>query len=300
MKDFVVFTVLTGNYEEVRRPAVTDSRFDFILFTNDVQSSVGVWSVRPIPNVTPGDNKRLSRYPKTHPETMLADYKASLYIDANIQIRDRWVYDRFVELYEKGVEFAGIKLVLTGRDCIYEHAFDICQWLVESQDTAIRQCRAMYVQGFPQHFGLNENNVIYRLHTERMKAADEEWWNWILTYSGRDQFSYMYCLWHNGVALNYFLPEGEDTRNGSRFLLIEHNDRINVKRSKTVNPNLFKRLLIKNNSLRPERALKIWRASYRSRFPVLSLYVLSTLLLFVNIPAIISAVIKKIINPQTA
>ena len=106
MNKFVVFTVLTGNYEAVQQPALTDSRFDYVLFTNDVQSSAGVWSVRPIPEVITGDNKRLSRYPKTHPETLLADYKASLYLDANIQIRDQWVYDRVVELYEKGVEFA--------------------------------------------------------------------------------------------------------------------------------------------------------------------------------------------------
>ena len=294
MNKFVVYTVLTGHYEDVQQPAVTDSRFDYILFTNDAQSSVGVWSIRPIPDVIPGDNKRLSRYPKTHPETMLADYKASLYIDANIQIRDQWVYDRVVELYDQGVEFAGIKLVLTGRDCIYEHSFDICQWRVETQEMAIKQCHAMYRQGFPQHFGLNENNVIYRLHTERMKAADQEWWEWIVNYSSRDQFSYMFCLWHNGVALNCFLPEGEDTRNSSHFFLIDHSDRINVKKSKTLHPNLFKRLLIKNNSVSPERALKIWRTSYQSRFPVLTLYTLSTLFLFVNAPAVLRAAVKKI------
>lgn len=298
MNKFVVFTVLTGNYEEVQQPALTDSRFDYILFTNDVPSSAGVWSVRPIPEVLTGDNKRLSRYPKTHPETLLAEYKASLYMDANIQIRDQWVYDRVVELYEKGVEFAGIKLVLTGRDCIYEHSFDICQWHVETQEMAIRQCHAMYEQGFPQHFGLNENNVIYRLHTERMKAADQEWWDWILKYSSRDQFSYMFCLWHNGVALDYFLPEGEDTRNSTHFLLVNHNDRIDVKKSKTIKPNIIKRMMIKNNSISQDRALKIWRTSYRSRFPVLVLDTLSFLFLFVNTPAIIRALIKKIKKPK--
>lgn len=293
MKDFAVYTVLTGHYEEVQQPAVIDNRFSYILFTDDVNISAGVWTVKPIPKVVEGDAKRLSRYPKTHPETLLSEYKASLYIDANIQIRDRWVYDRVAELYEKGVDYAGIKLVLTGRDCIYEHTFDICQWLVETQRTAIRQCHALYGKGFPQHFGLNENNVIYRRHTERMKAADQEWWDWIRKYSGRDQFSYMYCLWHNGIELNYFLPEGEDTRNSPHFLLVDHNDRANVKKSKTLKPNIIELLLLKNGSLCPERALRIWRTSYRSRFPVLTLYTLSVLSIFVNIPLAIKAIIKK-------
>ena len=62
------------------------------------ETKQGVWTVREIPRIVENDNKRLSRYPKTHPETLLADYKASLYIDANIQILDQWVYDRFIEL----------------------------------------------------------------------------------------------------------------------------------------------------------------------------------------------------------
>ena len=195
MSDFVVFTVLVGDYDDILQPLVVDKRFDYILFSNDIkETDIGVWSVRQFPNVVENDNKRLSRYPKTHPETMLAEYKASLYIDANIQILDQWVYNRFVELYEKKIEYAGIKLVLTGRDCIYEHSFDMCQNLLEHDYIAIKQCHRLHELGFPRHFGLNENNVIYRIHTEKMQAMDEEWWEWIMNYSSRDQFSLMYCL----------------------------------------------------------------------------------------------------------
>ena len=143
-KDFVVYTVLVGGYDEVLQPVVVDERFDYILFSNDFkESNIGIWRVRQIPKVVMDDSKRLSRYPKTHPETMLSDYKASLYIDANIQILDQWVYDRFIELYNQGKEYAGIKLVLTGRDCIYEHSFDMCQNLLEHDYIAINQCHRL-------------------------------------------------------------------------------------------------------------------------------------------------------------
>lgn len=292
MKKFVVYTVLTGNYDDLLQPVAIDDRFDYVLFTNDSVSAAGVWSIRPIPDVTPGDNKRLSRYSKTHPETLLADYAASLYIDANIQIQDQWVYDRVVELYENNIEYAGIKLVLTGRDCIYEHALDMCQWFVEDYRVAIRQCHQLYKLGFPKHFGLNENNVIFRTHTERMKAVDAEWWDWILNYSSRDQFSYMYCLWHNNVPLNYFLQQGEDTRNGSHFLLLDHNGKANVQKTKLLRRNLIRRLLAKNNSLAPDKSLARWESCYKSGAPAFCYYNRSFLSIFLNTPKLMAALLR--------
>lgn len=273
MKDFVVYTVLVGDYDDIMQPVVVDDRFDYVLYSNDIDSdSMGVWSVRPIPNVIEGDSKRLSRYPKTHPEAMLSDYKASLYIDANIQIQDQWVYDRFVELYNNQVEFAGVKLVLTGRDCIYDHAYDMCLWLVEHDYNAIRHCHELYKRGFPRHFGMNENNIIFRIHTERMKATDKEWWQWILNSSNRDQFSYMYCIWKHQIPLHYFLPEGEDARNSSHFHLEKHDARPYVLKIKVVKRGLFERLRMKSKSLDNERNLRRWHSLYKFSNPVLMLY----------------------------
>lgn len=274
MKDFVIYTVLVGDYDDIMQPVVIDDRFDYVLFSNDIKSeNIGVWSVKPIPNVIEGDSKRLSRYPKTHPETMLSDYKASLYIDANIQIQDQWVYDRFVELYNDKVEFAGVKLVLTGRDCIYDHAYDMCLWLVEHDYNAIRHCHELYKHGFPRHFGMNENNIIFRIHTEKMKETDEEWWQWIINFSNRDQFSYMYCLWKYQIPLNYFMPEGEDAHNSSHFHWVWHDVRPHVMKTKAVKRGLFERLRMKSKSLDNERNLKRWHSLYKSSFPIFMLYV---------------------------
>jgi hypothetical protein len=292
MKKFAVYTVITNNYDELLQPKVVDDRFDYILFSDEKREDLGVWTFRPIPVVVKGDAKRLSRYPKTHPETLLAEYAASLYIDANIQIQDQWVYDRFVELYGRNVEYAGIKLVLTGRDCIYDHAYDMCQWFLEHFQTALRQCHRLYVSGFPAHYGLNENNIIFRSNTEKMKQTDEQWWKWIQEYSWRDQFSYMYCLWHNQVELNYFLPEGEDARNGRHFLLIYHDGKENVQASKLVRRSLLRRVLVKCNSLAPDKALARWTMSYRSSAPVLCYYAQSLAALLVSTPALIAALLK--------
>lgn len=294
MKKFVIYTVLVGNYDDILQPVVIDDRFDYILFSNDIYESYkGVWKIKNIPEVVKNDNKRLSRYPKTHPETMLSEYKASLYIDANIQIMDTWVYNRCIELYNQNIEFAGIKLVFTGRDCIYEHAFDMCQNYYDHDYSVIKQCREMYKVGFPQHFGLNENNVIFRIHTQRMKETDEEWWNWILNYSFRDQFSYMFCIWKHNIQLNYILPEGEDTRNGSHFRLVNHDGRKSVARVKVVKRSAIEKMRIRSKHFNVQKSLKQWENQYKSSCPVLRLHFDGIISILINFPKIIKYTINK-------
>lgn len=300
MKKIAVYTVLTGGYDDLLQPKVIDDRFDYILFSNDFkESTCGVWNIKSIPNVIQGDNKRLSRYPKSHPEEMLSDYEASLYIDANIQIASTWVYDRFVELYEKGVEYAGIKLVLTGHDCIYDHAFEMCQFLVEHESNAIRQCHELYKRGFPRHFGLNENNVIFRRHTDRMKLVDEEWWWWIKNYSFRDQFSYMYCLWKYQIPLVYFLPHGYDTRNCDHFNLIKHDGNTNVIKVKIVKRGWWEKIRVKCKSFDKERSLQRWHSIYRSPYYSTLLHVDGIITVIKNLPFLVKCAINKISKTKT-
>ncbi len=292
-KKFVIYTVMVGGYEDIIQPLVIDDRFDYILFTDNMDAQHGIWQNRSIPDVIQNDNKRLSRYPKSHPETVLSEYKASLYIDANIQIQDRWVYDRVVELYNQNVEYAGVKLLITGHDCIYDHAFEMCQFLVEHEASALKQCRALYKRGFPRHFGLNENNIIYRMHTDKMKVVDEEWWWWITNYSFRDQFSYMYCIWKYEIPINYFLPLGEDSRNGVHFKLTDHNGSKQVNKVKIVKRGVFEKLRVKCKSFDVQHHRDRWHKFYKTPLYLPYLYLDGIYTILSNIPNLMSLVKYK-------
>lgn len=255
-KKYVIYTVLTGGYEDILQPIVIDKRFDYVLFSNDYgnERNIGVWKIQKIPLVVDSrDNKRLSRYPKTHPEELLQDYESSLYIDANIRIADKWVYDRVVELTESHIEHAGIKLLITGRDDIYRHSYDMCVMRAEHDMTAIRQCHELYKKGFPEHWGLNENNIIFRTHTELMRKVDEEWWWWIVNYSFRDQFSYMFCLWKYDIKRVYFLTEGLDAHNSKNFTFTQHNNSRIVSSKKWVKTSFFETRRNSNRNLSKEK-----------------------------------------------
>lgn len=222
MKEYAVYTSLVGSYDEIRQPFIVDERFDYLLFSDNVSvDRIGVWKVRPILHLE-GDNMLNSRFVKCNPTKALPDYEASLYIDANIQIASKHVYDRVFELLREGVEWGGIQHPDQG--CSYEemcaivdlkwvHDYDVVDWYGR-----------MKRDGFPEDWGLYENNVIFRRHTPKIEAIGDLWWQTLVSGCKRDQFSLMYALWKYQPTMDYFLPKGECPRlNSSNFRYYEHN-----------------------------------------------------------------------------
>ena len=158
LKQFVVYTVQTGGYDIVQQPLVIDERFDYVLFSDSKENkSIGVWQVRSIPYEN-ADLTRRSRYPKMHPNELLGEYMSSLYIDANIQITGQHIYDRVVEYYEQGIDWAGIQHPY--RDCIYDEAYAI--YGLDTEANILRWCHQLRSENYPRHRGLFENNIIFR------------------------------------------------------------------------------------------------------------------------------------------
>ena len=226
---FVIYTVITGGFDNVKQPEVTDPRFDYVLFTDSYTTSeIGVWSVRII-EYECKDTRQKSRFPKICPEVLLSEYEASLYIDGNVCITSQQVYDRCVELADQGVEWAGIKHQT--RDCVYDemnaiiglgwvHDYHVLDWYwyLRKED-------------YPDHNGLFENNIIFRLHTPTVKHIKELWW-WTIEKKEvkRDQFSLMYAMWKvPEVKTAFFLPESENAwHNGGWFTCESHSSHIRV------------------------------------------------------------------------
>lgn len=219
MKQFVVYTVQTGGYDSVQQPLEIDERFDYVLFSDAVtEPKKGVWDVRPIPYDN-ADLTRLSRYPKMHPNKMLSEYSASLYIDANVQIIGQRIYDRVVECYELGIDWAGIQHPF--RDCIYDEAYVI--YGLDTEANIFRWCHRLRQEGYSRHRGLNENNIIFRTHNDRVKEVDAMWWSLYETYTRRDQLTLYYVLWKNPeLKTDLLLPSGESSLNSDTVTVMKH------------------------------------------------------------------------------
>ena len=259
----VVYTVLVGAYDEIRQPQVLDDRFDYILFSNDIkEDSVGVWQIRPI-SYRNDDNTRVCRYVKTHPEELLSEYEASLWIDSNIYIRTPYVYERFIELYCSNTLVASMNH--PWRDCIYDEAFEVMYLRYEKEKIVFDWCHKIRKEGYPRYNGLYETGVMYRKHSdEKVACVDGLWWNCIDEYSKRDQLSFNYVLWKCGLDCEYFLDKSLCSRNSDHFLYISHKKGKKEERSLEGDSWLMKYCLKREDKkeIVKERYFKIYNCAF--------------------------------------
>lgn len=212
MNKFVVYTAIVGNYDEINQPKLVDDRFDYVLFSNDIsQERVGVWQVRNIPYFNE-DKTRIARWVKTHPEELLKDYDASLWMDGSLIVRTKYVYDRFVELYSSNVYVSS--MWHDQRDCVYDEAVEVVILGLEHEKVVIDWLRRLKKDKYPEHNGLFETCVLYRRHLNyRIIELDNLWWKCINSFSRRDQLSFNYSLWKKGIECPFFFLPKENARN---------------------------------------------------------------------------------------
>ena len=173
-KQFAIYTACIGGYDNILQPDTIDSRFDYILFSDEVtEERLGVWQVRHV-EYTNSDKTRIARYVKTHPEELLPEYEATLWMDANLQIISSKIYDRFLELYENNADVASICHPF--RDCIYDEAFEVSYSKVygrlEHDSVAAAWCHQIWKDHYPRHHGLFETNILFRRSNDVMSQAN--------------------------------------------------------------------------------------------------------------------------------
>lgn len=223
MKRFVVYSAIIGQYDKPLQPLAVDDRFDFVLFSDSIpEGEMGVWQVRRVDYTNPVQPK-IARYVKTHPEKLLPEYEASLWLDANIRITGAEIYDRFVELFEKGIPIASVNHLVY--DCVYEEMFSVLDFQYESEKVVLDWGQQLRKRKFPKHKGMFETGLLLRIHSkDEVKRVDSIWWSYIERYSKRDQLSFTVALDEAGVNCECFLSKGVTVRNSRGLEFVQHAD----------------------------------------------------------------------------
>lgn len=219
-KQFAIYTACIGAYDNICQPKYIDGRFDYILFTDEPKEKhIGVWEVRKV-DYSNSDKTRIARYVKTHPHTLLPQYEATVWLDANLEITSPFIYERSIELCESKTQLASIKHPT--RDCIYDEAY----WVygLDSEIKIFEWCHFLRNIGYPRHNGLYETNVLFRINDENVADLNEQWWKAILEHSRRDQLSLNYLLWNSAIPQDYILPPGEHAVNSKHICKRLHNN----------------------------------------------------------------------------
>lgn len=197
----VVYTCLTGNYDNLPIHSYLDFDYDYICFTDNDEllknKNWGAWKIKPL-EFSNLDNTKNARWHKLHPHLLFSEYDESIWIDANIAIKSNWIFN-LVE--EKKSEHKILVPIHYEIDSI----FDDIEFVVnvihkESRENADRVINFLKENNFPENYGLNETNLIFRRHNDKeIINLMEDWWYFIENFSKRDQFSFSFVLWKHGI-----------------------------------------------------------------------------------------------------
>ncbi|MCR5407962.1 MAG: DUF616 domain-containing protein [Bacteroidales bacterium] len=199
----VIYTVLTGGYDRLEQPLVTDPSYHYICF-GDTAGTSGVWELREIP--FEGTPVMRARWTKMHPHLLLPEYDYSVFMDANLCI--------------SGAEFYGFigqdsvaVLQHPERDCVWDE-LRYCYLKDKISTRSAFKVRGL-LRDMPRHWGLVETNILARRHNDpAVIALDELWWKLLVESGGsRDQLVFTPALHKLGMEPSLLFGPGLNARN---------------------------------------------------------------------------------------
>ena len=199
----VIYTVLTGGYDRLEQPLVTDPSYHYICFGDTAGTSV-VWELREIP--FEGTPVMRARWAKMHPHLLLPEYDYSVFMDANLCI--------------SGAEFYGFigqdsvaVLQHPERDCVWDE-LRYCYLKDKISTSSAFKVRGL-LRDMPRHWGLVETNILARRHNDpAVIALDDLWWKLLVESGGsRDQLVFTPALHKLGMEPSLLFGPGLNARN---------------------------------------------------------------------------------------
>ena len=197
-KELVVYTCITGNYEECLTYSYLEEGVSYVCFS-DNESNVPVgWTYMPIKGLDHLDNKDKNRYIKMHPSKFLPNHKLSIYIDFNIDVIGRISNlissinssDNYIFMYQHPF-----------RDCIYAEARSVIKQGLTSFFATKKQIKSYQQINLPKAYGLFEANIIIRKDTLGTSKLMESWWEEYKIGSRRDQIALMAASFKTGIQI---------------------------------------------------------------------------------------------------
>lgn len=193
----VVYTCITGAYDDIKIPQFKDDTLDYVLFTDQKDLKSDFWKVRYIENSEQLSNVKLARKHKILAHKYLSEYDFSIYIDGKVQIVGN--LREYIDVYSRGSGMLCFPHFF--RDDIEEELSELIKLGKGDADEMSIQVANYLNEGFPNHFGMTDTCVLVRNHRdEKLNCVMEIWWNEILKGSHRDQLSFTYSCWKKGYV----------------------------------------------------------------------------------------------------
>lgn len=206
----VIYTAIFGDYDNLIEPDRHYGNCDFICFTDQKHLVSKIWDIILITDADLKPNMMNRKY-KILPHQFLADYDYSLYVDANIVVKES-PYD----LVGKYMKFSTIFVPHhPKRNCLYQEAKACVAAGKANVFDVKKQMNRYKTDSFPKEYGLGENNIILRKHNEpKVIKVMLDWWQEMNKETERDQLSFAYVLWKNNLEFTFM---EESSKNNNKY-----------------------------------------------------------------------------------
>lgn len=201
--NIVIYTAIFNNYDKLIEPQKVKG-CDFICFTDNNKLESNTYKIIHTKGLFK-DPARSAKIYKILPQKYLPQYKYSLWIDGNTQIKNNFNIKKIIKIYLRNYDIALFDH--PERDCIFEEAKVCIKLKKDREKIIIKQITKYKHNGYPKNYGLIAGGFILRKNMSKATIKiNNEWWNEINNYSKRDQLSFNYVCWKNNI--NYSVIPG--------------------------------------------------------------------------------------------
>ncbi len=198
----VVYSALFGHYDSVK-PFNKQKGFDYFLYTDIIINKTN-WTILEIPNSIKNFNMSITkkqRFIKLHPHLFFQKYELSIYIDTSFIILGD-INEFLIRILSPNINIYVFEH--PKRNCIYSEIKAVIKFGKEKKNISLSVGKMLEKINFPKKIGLSENCLIIRRHKEKNCInLMEKWWNYIKSFSERDQLSFNYVVWKTCTKVKY-------------------------------------------------------------------------------------------------
>lgn len=213
----VVYTAILGKIRDQLRSAPEGSQARFVCFVDagnprlpgfETYRGWELWPAQwPFTEASPRNTPRKqARKHKCLAHRLFPQAPWSLYCDGSMRLRRP--PEELLGLLDQG-DICVFKHRY--RNCLYQEAIECAR--LDLDDVAVIQQQAERYSraGYPADRGLSETTCVLRKHSPAIAKLNEDWWREIDNGSIRDQLSFDYVCWRNGITPARFLGQTTDS-----------------------------------------------------------------------------------------
>ncbi len=221
-----VYTCIIGSYDSLMEPAFVPDNCEFYAVTDFEIPENSRWKRIPADryaDLTQGMSSVMkNRYFKMHPHVLFPEHRYSIYIDGNVRVCTDMT-ECLNRLSPHGISCFRHSL----RSCVYQEAECLTKTRKGVPEEVEEHVRHLRAEGMPEGYGLALCSVLVRDHqSEKYESMMDLWWTEFCSHAKRDQLSFPYVLYKNGIPVEEVTTLGENIYEDDAFEVVEHRKKI--------------------------------------------------------------------------